>query len=199
MWKLGRPSPALVIACLALFVAGSGGAWAANGGLASARSTSPAKSKPLKRGPRGPRGFRGIQGARGLQGQAGAQGPAGAIGPSDGYVKRAAAATPLPAGVATTVAQLTLPAGSGYIITAATELGNASAMAGLVACTLLEGATPIGAGSASLSSANVFAQTITLTAATTGGVISLSCNPDNSGQARNNVITAVQVGTLHTQ
>jgi hypothetical protein len=215
MLKLLRPSPGLVIACLALLIAGSGGAWAAQGKLAPAKIAKPGKVHAVgKRGPRGPRGLRGargsagaqgIQGAAGLQGPAGApgsaglQGPAGAVGPSDGYVTRTAAAVTLPAGTDTTLVQLNLPANAAYIVTAATELGNASGATGFVACKLLEGSTTIGAGSASLSALNVFSQTVTLTAATTGGVIKLSCNPDNSAQGRNNVITAVKVGTLHTQ
>jgi hypothetical protein len=208
MPKLTRPSPALVVACLALFVAGGGGAWAANGSLSGARVSGTTSAAPLKKGPRGPRGLRGLrghQGLRGSQGPAGAQGPTGAqgvpgaTGPSDGYVARVPAATALPGGADTALVQLTLPPNAAYVVTAATELGNASATAGLASCSLLEGATPIGAGSASIPAQNVFAATITLTGATTGGVIRLVCNPDNSAQGRNNVITAVKVGTLHIQ
>jgi hypothetical protein len=109
------------------------------------------------------------------------------------------AATALPGGVDTALVQLTLPPNAAYVVTAATELGNTSGAAGLARCSLLEGTTPIGAGSASIPAADVFAATITLTGATTGGVIRLVCNPDNAGQGRNNVITAVKVATLHTQ
>jgi hypothetical protein len=40
---------------------------------------------------------------------------------------------------------------------------------------------------------------VTLTDATTGGVVKLTCNPDNAAIARNTVLTAIQVGTLHNQ
>ncbi len=107
------------------------------------------------------------------------------------------AATGLPAGADTVVAQLSLPPASSYIVTAATELGSNGA-GGVVSCTLLENFNPIGGGSASLPALTRFTQTVTLTAATTGGTIKLSCNPDSAGQARNSVITAIKVGALHT-
>jgi hypothetical protein len=97
------------------------------------------------------------------------------------------------------VAQLSLTPGRNYIVTAATELGNNSGVGNLVSCTLLENFNPIGGGSAYLPALNVFAQTVTLTGATTGGNIKLSCNPDSGGQARNSVITAIRVSALHTQ
>ncbi len=206
MPKLSRPSPALVVACAALFVAGGGGAWAASGSPSGARASgakSPTKRAP--RGPRGPRGFRGKQGFPGSQGPGGVQGPAGApggvgaTGPSDGFVARVPLPTTLPLGVDTALVQLTLPTGGAYVVTAATELGNTSGNAGLASCTLLEGGAAIGRGSASAPAANVFYGTVTLTGATTGGVITLTCNPDTAGQGRNSVLTAIKVGILHAQ
>jgi hypothetical protein len=132
-------------------------------------------------------------------GAAGAGGPQGPVGPSDGFVKRQPASTSLPGGQDTAITTLSLTPGKSYIVTAATELGNATSTAGLVSCTLLENSNPLDSGSASLPAAAVFAQTMTLTGATTGGNLKLSCNPDNSALARNTVITAIQVGTLHTQ
>jgi hypothetical protein len=207
MWKLGRPSPALVIACLALLVASGGGAWAAGGGGVDNTHAAKAKAGKSKgkRGPRGPRGFRGRKGIQGpagptgAQGPGGAQGPAGAAGPSDGYVRRLPAPTTMAAGVDSPLVQLTLPINSAYVVTAATELGNTSGGTNFVGCTLLEGSLPIGAGLTELPGLNAFARTLTLTGATSGGVITLSCNPDSAAQSRNNVITAIRVGTLHTQ
>jgi Collagen triple helix repeat (20 copies) len=208
MPKVTRPSPALVVASLALFVAGGGGAWAANAGHLAVNDT-PTKTSAGKRGPRGPRGHQGLRGSQGIrgsqgvagpQGTVGAQGPAGPAGASDGFVTRAVAAIALPAGVDTTLVQLNLPANGAYIVTVTTELGNSTVVAGFVDCTLFAGTTSIAAGSADLPAASVFADTLTLTgAATTGGPVSLSCDPDNSAQGRNNAMTAVQVATLHTQ
>ena len=84
-------------------------------------------------------------------------------------------------------------------MTAATELGNKSGAPNPVNCTLLENSNPIGGGSAELPAENVFSATVTLTGATTGGNIKLSCNPDADVKARNSVITAIKVGTLHKQ
>jgi hypothetical protein len=212
MLKLHRPSPALVIACVALFVAASGGAWAATttGTGAHPKTGKPGKSH-AQTGPRGPRGFRGRQGPgghagvqgpagpRGLAGAPGAPGSPGAAGPSDGFVKSQLANVTLPAGADTSVAQLTLPAGGSYIVTAATELGNTSGLTGFVSCTLVQNLNSLVSGSAEFSAMNTFGRMITLTDSTTGGVIKLSCNPDNAAIARNTVLTAIQVGTLHTQ
>ncbi len=194
MLTFRRPSPALVVSFIALFIAASGGAWAASHGSGHAKAhAKAAKSSP---GPRGPRGFRGDTGPRGPQG---AQGPQGPTGPSDGFVKNAPGVVGLPSGTDTIVTQLSLTPDNAYIVTASTELGNASGTANLISCSLLENNNPIATGSGSLPSLNVFAQTITLTAATTGGNIKVSCSPDASAQARHTVITAVKVGTLHTQ
>jgi hypothetical protein len=203
-----RPkSPAVVIAVVALLLTASGDAWAARSAQRTGQSVAKTTGQSVanttgKRGPRGlqgpkgPKGPRGAQGSQGVQGLQGAQGP---IGPSNGYVKSLPPATALAAGVDTTVVQLTLTPGSSYIVIAAAELGNASGATNLVSCTLLENTNPIGGGSAYLPALNVFAQTITLTAATTGGDIKLTCNPAGGGQARHSVITAIKVGALDTQ
>ncbi len=196
MSKFRRPSPALIVAFIALFIAIGGGAWAASGSPHKRSAPRAKASSGTSRGRRGPRGPRGPRGLRGARGPAGAQ---GAAGPSDGFVTRVPDVTSLLAGQDTVVVQLSLTPDSSYIVTAATELGTAGGTAGLVSCTLLENDNPIGAGSGSLPDQNVFAQTITLTGATTGGNIKLSCNPDSDAAARNSVITAIRVGTLQTQ
>jgi hypothetical protein len=200
MRKIGRPSPALVVACLALFLAASGGPWAASGHLDGAGASRAKHHKhKRKRGPRGPQGPQGPRGPQGPQGPQGALGPAGAAGASEGFVKNRPSPVTLPEEAETSVVQLPLPGGASYIVTAATELGNNTIIAGFVDCRLLEGSNQIGSGTAELPSQNVFAQTLTLTAATNGGAVSLNCEPENSAQARNSVITAVRVATLHAQ
>jgi hypothetical protein len=73
MRKLATPSPAMVIAILALFVALGGTGYAASqaGGGAHIAATKRTKGKA---GPRGPRGFRGPQGPKGTSGTNGANG-----------------------------------------------------------------------------------------------------------------------------
>jgi hypothetical protein len=197
--RIRRPSPALVVAFLALFVAASGGAYAASGSPSNNAAAAKKKSKPKpKPGRPGQPGQPGPQGPAGPMGPKGDKGDKGDVGPSNGFVTRSAAAIALPAAADTTVAQLSLAAGSNYIVTAAAELGNNAATANLVGCTLLENNNPIGAGSANLAPLAVFSQTITLTSSTTGGTIKLTCNPQNAGQARNRAITAIRVGSLQT-
>jgi hypothetical protein len=79
MKKLAPPSPALVIALVALFVALGGTGYAASQ-VGGDHATTAAKKTKIKQGKRGPRGLRGPQGPRGPQGLAGPQGPEGARG-----------------------------------------------------------------------------------------------------------------------
>ena len=165
-----------MIACLASFAILTGAALASSGSSGRSQGTSSSRvtAGEATTGPRGP------------------------VGPSDGNVVHAALET-LPAGADTVDAQFVVPANGSYIVTASTELGNASTTAGFVGCTLLAASNPLGQGTASLPDEAVFADTMTLTGATTtGGVLRLSCNSDNPGRARNTVITAIRVGTLHT-
>jgi collagen type VII alpha len=208
MRNFSRPSPALVIAVVALFVAASGGAWAAGGVPGSSHPAAAAKSGDTKTPKRGRRGRRGRTGKTGKTGKTGATGATGArgatggtgpTGPSDGFVRRVAAATPLPAGTDTTVAQLVLPAGGSYVVNAALELGNTSGAANGVSCSILEINNPVANGLTALTSANTFQQTQSLTVATGGGVIKLSCNPEGAATGREAVLTAVKVGSLTTQ
>jgi len=74
---LKKPSPATVIACLALFLAGTGtGIAAKHYVITSTKQIKPSVLKQLK-GAKGPAGATGATGAAGAAGAAGAQGPAG--------------------------------------------------------------------------------------------------------------------------
>jgi hypothetical protein len=209
MPKLSRPSPALIVAAIALSVALGGGAWAATGSTKPARyarATNPKASIASRgpRGPRGPRGFRGSRGFTGPRGSKGATGGQGPAAPSDGFVINVPQQQGLTAGSDTRIAQLSLNVGGSYILTAATELaGNASTSLNLASCTLLQNANPVAVGSAELPpGVAAFDDEMTLTAAvdtSNGTNVSLSCNPDGLGFARDVVIAAVRVGTLHTE
>jgi hypothetical protein len=78
MLKRSLPSPALVIACLALFVALGGTGYAATQ-LSEGQGQASA-SKQGKQGPRGPKGPKGAKGAKGATGATGAQGARGETG-----------------------------------------------------------------------------------------------------------------------
>ena len=78
MSRRSLPSPALVVACLALFVALGGTGYAATHLAASGRR---ATHHAVPRGPQGLRGPQGVTGAPGAKGDAGAAGAAGGAGP----------------------------------------------------------------------------------------------------------------------
>lgn len=77
--KLGRPSPALVIALVALVVATTGVSFASSRGPSDESATS-AKAARSDRGPRGKRGKRGKRGPQGVAGKNGANGANGTNG-----------------------------------------------------------------------------------------------------------------------
>jgi len=84
------PSPAMVVACIAVVLALTGSAFAANALITGADikngsvTRADLSSKTLKslKGKRGPAGRDGFTGARGPQGDTGPQGPAGPAGPA---------------------------------------------------------------------------------------------------------------------
>ena len=87
-------------------------------------------------------------------------------------------------------------------MTASVELGNQGTTENPASCTLLQNFNPLTSGSADLPGEAIFAATIALTGAATsdgGGSLRLTCNPSSGASARNAVITAVKVGTLHQQ
>jgi Collagen triple helix repeat (20 copies) len=95
--RLRRPSPALVLAFVALLIAMTGTAFGARQYLVtSTKQISPRVIKKLRgmQGKRGARGVSGAQGARGAVGETGPAGPAGATGPSGDAGPTGLAGTP---------------------------------------------------------------------------------------------------------
>jgi hypothetical protein len=92
MIKHSLPSPAMVVACLALFVALGGSGYAAaqlkdGHGKAVASKKAKGKRGPRgKQGPAGPQGSKGDTGTTGTTGSAGSAGPAGPTGPAGSAV-----------------------------------------------------------------------------------------------------------------
>lgn len=97
MHRRAMPSPAMVIALIALFVALGGTGYAASGALndgGSAQATAAARrGRRSHRGPRGFRGGTGATGPAGPQGPAGQQGPAGPQGPQGAQGQQGSAGT----------------------------------------------------------------------------------------------------------
>ena len=149
MPRIRRPSPALVVAGLALAIALSGTAVAASVALApnsvgtpqlknNAVTTAKVKNGSLLRAdfragqvPAGPVGPAGPAGA------AGAAGPAGPAGPSDAYARFLAGPIAIP-GIGTTIVNLTIPQAGKYVISSKAFVSGgvaASALCRLVAGT----------------------------------------------------------------
>jgi hypothetical protein len=91
MFKRSIPSPAFVIACVALFVAMGGTGYAATQLATGQEGATASKKAKGKRGPAGPQGPRGEQGPKGDQGPRGEQGPKGAAGTNGANTSSASA------------------------------------------------------------------------------------------------------------
>jgi hypothetical protein len=96
--KFRHPSPAMIVACIALTVALGGGSYAATtlpkkNAAPERLKANAATSNVQAAGPRGPRGPAGPRGFRGFRGFTGAKGPAGPAGPA-GAAGAAGAAGP---------------------------------------------------------------------------------------------------------
>lgn len=146
------PSPAMVVATIALLVAlgGTSGAAVSVGptkNRGSDQSASPSQARELaQRGPRGPRGFRGPRGLRGLRGSTGPRGPAGpagatgatgAAGPSDAFAHALNGPIAIPAAL-TTLATLNIPQAGKYVIWAKAYTSD-SPVTATVTCRLVAG------------------------------------------------------------
>lgn len=223
MLKRSLPSPALVIACLALFVALGGTGYAATQ-LSQGQSQATA-SKKAKQGPRGPRGPKGAKGAKGapgttgLPGQKGAAGSAGATGatgergPSDGAIAS------VPAGV-TEIGKkpdeqkviVTLQLGPGkWMVTGQASLTDVSESERSAWCSLNSNGVQLGIAQAidALTPATVRNGEATVLGAVdlpAGGAVELRCwaEQENGGNGdlvflsdeSRPTIQAIQVGTL---
>jgi hypothetical protein len=208
----------LAVALVALCVVASGSALAASNSGHSGPTASAAKKhrkhhrKKKRRvsngtngstGSNGSNGSTGAKGATGPQGLQGPQGPKGDkgdkgdTGPSDGFASTDLGNTSIGTGPDDTIVAQLSPGNGNYIVTATVELGNNAASANSVSCKLLQGFQIIGAGTEDLTPLATYSRTMTLTGAATGGALKVACQATNPAQARNRVMTAVQVGTLH--
>lgn len=145
MRPIPRPSPSMVVACLALGVALSGTAVAASVALApnsvgtaqlkrNAVTSIKVRNGSLLRGD-----FKAGQlpaGPPGPTGPAGPAGAAGAAGPSDAYARFVPGPVAVPA-APTTLASLTIPQAGKYVVTAKAYVSGAAAATAL--CRLVAG------------------------------------------------------------
>jgi Collagen triple helix repeat (20 copies) len=219
-----RPSPALVVAIIALFVAFSGTATAAlvmtgkqikdgtitskdlrNGTLGtnklSKRAVSSLKGQRGPAGPAGPQGPTGQQGPQGPQGPAGPSGDTGEIGPSNGFSVNSNSYLEW-TGATQGVATRALPPGS-YVISAHVRANNDDSAAQSVACRIDLGGTTVGeSGTVELAvNGSLDRQVIAITAGGTlsaPGVAQLVCDASSPvGNFYGMGLTAVQVARLN--
>jgi hypothetical protein len=206
MPRIRRPSPATVIACLALGIALSGTAVAASVALAPNSVGTPqlknnaVTTKKVLNGTLLRADFKANQipagktGPAGPAGPAGAAGPAGPAGPSDAYSRFLNGPVAIPA-ASTTLANLTIPQAGKYVIVAKLYLTGAAAGVAtcqLVAGTNLDQSMVFGGGTtpedATLNVVNEFAA---------AGSVDLKCATPAAGlQANYMKITAIKVGNL---
>ena len=148
MPRIRRPSPALVVAGLALAIALSGTAVAASVALApnsvgtpqlktNAVTTAKVKNGTLLRADfKAGQVPAGRAGPAGPAGAAGAAGPAGPAGPSDAYARFLAGPIAIP-GIGTTIVNLTIPQAGKYVISSKAFVSGAAAASAL--CRLVAG------------------------------------------------------------
>ncbi len=218
-----RPSPALVVAIIALCVALAGTAYAAtkigtknirNGAVTTKKLKNRAVTAGKlangavtaeKIGPNavtsGAIAADAVTSAKIANGAVGASqlAPGVLAGGSAGFVATANGQQAIAASLdPTPLAQLSLPAASAYVVTAQMTLGNAGNTPGnFINCFLTRNNAPLSQGVHRMVAGAVFEDTITLTGAIDqGGTLRLSCSADNSAQAKNVVLTATQVTSL---
>ncbi|MBS1845647.1 MAG: hypothetical protein JST53_14615 [Actinobacteria bacterium] len=218
--KLGRPSPAMVVALVALVLSLAGSAFAAVKIGTKSLQNAAVTTKKLKN--------RAVTAAKLAEGSvstgklaegsvssgkltegavttgklAEAAVSAQKLAPgerSEGFVTSQLGQIALGAGASTTIASLNLPAGGSYVISASADLGNDAATPNLLGCQLRENGTVIAGGSANLAPLAVFSQETALTGASGGGTVTLACEAEKGAQARSRVMTAVRVGSLSRQ
>jgi hypothetical protein len=219
----GRPSPALVVAIVALFVAFSGTATAAlvmtgknikNGTITGKdvkNRTLDTKKLSIKavtslsgqHGPAGPQGPKGDTGATGPRGQKGDTGPRG---PSDAHATDTAELLSW-TGAEQVVASLAVPAGSwvlnAYVNAKNTYIQNADVTCRLTSQLLLGPATTISSASAELPSGSPNARSLALNGAVTVGgerTLALRCTHTpsiNTGFWYERGLTAIRVDSLN--
>jgi hypothetical protein len=164
--RIRRPSPAMIVAIIALVGALGGGAYAAKKiGTKQLANKSVTTKKLVK------------------------------IERSQGFFSQQAGDINLPATTDTTVASLNLPSSGDFQVTAVTSLGSPAA-AGNVRCQLRDDGAVLTAGDGRVIVGGSFNDNVALTAFSNGGLITLTCNPVNTATARDRVIAATRVARV---
>jgi hypothetical protein len=206
LWHL-RPSPALVVASVALLVALAGTGYAAislpanSVGTAQLKNGAVTGAKVHLRSLLGsdfklgqlPRGSRGPAGQPGPPGAPGSAGPAGPAGASAAYSKSVVGPVALTTAT-TTIASLAIPQAGNYVVTGkayATTTGNAEITCQLVAGTDLDQSKIHAFGISQTTTTTVTHQY------TAAGTADFKCSSTSTSGTLNYIrVVAIQVGSL---
>jgi hypothetical protein len=207
MRRIRRPSPALVIACIALGVALGGTGIAATVALApnsvgtTQLKTDAVVSAKVKNGSLLKADFKagqlpaGAKGAAGPAGAAGTAGAAGPAGPSDAYARFLDGPIAVPA-APTTLVNLSIPQAGKYVIWTKTYL-IASAGIGIVTCTLAAGTDTDETKSVSQTTYPFVLSNILAHEFTAAGSVDFKCSASaGTQQAYSIKVAAIKVGNL---
>ena len=202
------PSPAMIVALLALVVATSGVAYAAGKIGGKDIKAQAIKTSKIKDGAVTDKKLR--NGAVTADKLA-----PGAVSPSviaDGSItaaklepgERSQAFTAshgqvsLPSATDTVAIQTSLPVPGNYVMTVSGLIGNATGAANFVSCQLLDANNPLATSGTALTGSATFQQTISLTGVSDGGTVRLSCNPNAGAAIKELRLTATRVNTVET-
>jgi len=205
-----RPSPAIVIASLALMVALAGTSYAAivipknsvgtaqlkNNAVGTAQlKNSAVVASKVKKGSLKAVDFAPGQLPAGPAGAAGAAGPAGPAGPSDAYSKFANGPIVIPGGSGATLSSLSIPQAGSYVIIA--KMVISAITAGNVECGLAAGSdSDESAGFGSPLFPNSTLTDTVVHTFTSAGTVTFGCGTSASITAYFIKITAIKVGNL---
>jgi hypothetical protein len=209
MRRIRRPSPAMVIACVALGVALGGTGVAATVALAPgsvgttqlrANAVTSAKvlnGSLLKADFKAGQVPAGKPGAAGPAGAAGAAGAAGPAGPSDAYTRFLNGPIAVPA-APTTLVNLTIPQAGKYVVWAKAYI-TTTASAGIVTCTLAAGTDSDESKTYALVNDPWVVSNLVAHEFAAAGSVDFKCSSTGGTQQANFIkIAAIKVGNLTT-
>jgi hypothetical protein len=194
------PSPAMVVAVIALIAALSGGAYAASKFNGKNLKNGTVSSKKLKSNAVTTKKIKDLNVTTAkLADGAVTVGKIELTARTQGFVNRNPDQTALTANADTTVATLNLPAGGSYVVNASTSIGGNGGGVNVTECDLRENGNIVSSGFTQTNAAQ-FQGSVALTGTSTGGAVTLTCNPSpNGAQAKSRVITATRVSSIVAQ
>ena len=181
LFRLRPPSPAMIVALVAVFLGLAGGTYAAIG-------TQQIKNKSIS--------------TKKIKGSAVTTAKLAPNERSEGFSKRTLGGTGISLGATEqTVISLSLPASGHYIVNASTGIAGNGATNTAAVRSLRDDGTDIAVGGGSALGSGQISGSVALTGTSDGGTVSLVCSQAIAATtiSKNQEITASRVGTLTTQ